>query len=232
LLPVITFDAGQTLVELDLDFLAIRLRERGTVVDTAALERTAPAAWAHYDALVDEGRHHRDAWRALIEQLIVGGGELDRERARALAAWLFSENATANLWRRPISGMVELARDLAARGVVVGVLSNSEGRLAELLDSVGIASLFAAIIDSGRLQLEKPDPRIFAHALDALGVSESHPAIHIGDSWEADVIGARRAGWRALWYGRRARPTDGDPNVAYARDSDAARAVIERWLAG
>src|SRR5688572_12666354 len=50
--PVITFDAGQTLVELDLDFLARRLDERGVVVEPAALGAAAPAAWAKYDELV------------------------------------------------------------------------------------------------------------------------------------------------------------------------------------
>jgi putative hydrolase of the HAD superfamily len=122
--------------------------------------------------------------------------------------------------------MVALARELAAAGVRVAVLSNSEGRLAELLDDIGIARAFAAIIDSGRVGIEKPDPRIFAHALAVLG--GDGPAVHIGDSWAADVQGALDAGWRAIWYGRRAHAVD-DERVAIAHDAAGVRAALAAW---
>jgi len=107
----------------------------------------------------------------------------------------------------------------------VGVLSNSEGRIAELLAEVGIADPIRAVIDSGRVGIEKPDPRIFAHARDALGGGD---AIHIGDSWPADIAGARAAGWRAIWFGRRIAPVD-DPQIAVARDAGETRAALARW---
>jgi HAD superfamily hydrolase (TIGR01509 family) len=141
-------------------------------------------------------------------------------------AWLYRENPRANLWRRPIPGMAELARELAGRGARVGVLSNSEGRLAELLAEVGMRDAFAVVVDSGRVGLEKPDRRIFDHALAALGGGSD--AIHIGDSWDADIAGARAAGWRAIWYGRRAAPV-ADPGVAIARDAGEVRAALARW---
>ncbi|MCW5808228.1 MAG: HAD family hydrolase, partial [Deltaproteobacteria bacterium] len=202
--PVITFDAGQTLVELDLDFLRRRLAERGTDVSVEALAASAPAAWARYDELVAAKGH---PWHELMQALLTGAGIA---APAPLVAWLWSEQPRANLWRRPIPEMVTLARELAARGYAVGVLSNSEGRIAELLAEVGIADPFRAVVDSGRLGIEKPDPRIFAHARAALGGGE---AIHIGDSWPADVAGARDAGWRAIWYGRTARGDVDDPGV-------------------
>jgi len=123
--------------------------------------------------------------------------------------------------------MVALARELAARGVRVAVLSNSEGRLAELFAEIGLADAFAAIIDSGRVGIEKPDRRIFDHTLDALGATA--PGIHIGDSWPADIAGALGAGWRAIWFGRRVSPVD-DPRVAIAHGADDVRAILARWL--
>jgi FMN hydrolase / 5-amino-6-(5-phospho-D-ribitylamino)uracil phosphatase len=211
-------------VELDLDFLAHRLVEREVQVTPGALGAAAGAAWRHYDDLVDRGCDHAHAWRELIGTLLAGAGVAG---AADHAAWLYRENARANLWRRPITGMVDLARELAARGLRVGVLSNSEGRLAELLAEVGIADAFAVIVDSGRVGLEKPDPRIFAHALAALG---GDTGIHIGDSWDADIAGARACGWRALWYGRRVSAVE-DPAVAIARDPAEARAALASWLA-
>jgi HAD superfamily hydrolase (TIGR01509 family) len=224
----VTFDAGQTLIDLDATFLARRLAERGVPVEpaaiTAAITAAAPAAWQRYDALVDIATGH--PWRALVGTLLAGAG-VDEPAIAPLVDWLWTEQPSANLWRAPIPDMVALARELSARGVRVAVLSNSEGRLAELFAEIGLADAFAAIIDSGRVGIEKPDRRIFDHTLAALGATA--PGIHIGDSWPADIAGALGAGWRAIWFGRRASPVD-DPRVAIANDAGDVRAILARWL--
>jgi FMN hydrolase / 5-amino-6-(5-phospho-D-ribitylamino)uracil phosphatase len=224
--PIVTFDAGQTVIDLDLAFLAGRLTERGVAVEIPALAAAAPAAWRHYDALVDPAGGH--PWRELMTALLAGAGVV-ADRIGPLVDWLWHEQPRANLWRAQIPGMVALARELTGRGVRVAILSNSEGRLAELLAEIGIADAFAAIIDSGRVGVEKPDRRIFDHALAVLGATR--PGIHVGDSWPADVAGALGAGWRAIWFGRRATPV-ADPRVAVAHDAAEVRAVLDGWLAG
>jgi putative hydrolase of the HAD superfamily len=221
----VSFDAGQTLIDLDFGFLARRLAERGVSVEPAALAAAAPAAWRHYDALVGPAAGH--PWRELMTALLTGAGVATG--VAAVVDWLWDEQPRANLWRAEVPGMVDLARDLAARGVRVAVLSNSEGRLRELLEEIGIADAFAAVIDSGRVGIEKPDRRIFDHTLEVLGAAG--PGIHIGDSWPADVAGALGAGWRAVWYGRRAVPVD-DPRVAIAHDAAGVRAALDAWLLG
>jgi putative hydrolase of the HAD superfamily len=190
-----------------------------------ALRAATPAAWAVYDQLVTAGVGH--PWQALMRTLLEGAGVADPVPH---VAWLWEQQPTANLWRKPIPAMLELARDLAARGAIVGVLSNSEGRLAELFEEIGIASTFAAIVDSGRVGFEKPDPRIFAHTLEVLGArgAAGSVIIHIGDSWAADIVGARGVGWRAIWFGPKTSPVD-DPDVAVARDASEARAALTRW---
>ena len=217
--PVITFDAGQTLVELDLDFLARRLSERGLEVAPRALEAAAPAAWQRYDEWVAAGLGQ--AWQALMTALLEGAGMREVQPA---VGWLWSEQPRANLFRKPISGMVDLARELVRAGARLAVLSNSEGRLAELLEEISIAEPFAVIVDSGRLGIEKPDRRIFEYTLAAVGIEGAEP-IHIGDSWAADIVGARDAGWRSIWYGRGVKPT-GDPRIASAVDPAAVRAAL------
>lgn len=217
--PVITFDVGQTLVELDLDFLSRRLSERGQEVAAGALEAAAPAAWRRYDELVVAGAGH--PWRALMASLLEGAGAREIEPT---VEWLWAEQPRRNLWRKPITEMVDLARELADRGARLAVLSNSEGRLAELLQEISIADPFAVIVDSGRLGFEKPDRRIFEHTLAALGVTAADP-IHIGDSWAADIVGAREVGWRSIWYGRGVTPT-GDPRIASAINATAVRAAL------
>lgn len=222
--PVVTFDAGQTVIDLDLEFLARRLAEREVAVPVAALAAATPAAWRRYDELVDPAGGH--PWRELMTTLLRGASVAERDIG-PLVDWLWDEQPRANLWRSQVPGMVALVRELAARGVAVAVLSNSEGKLAELLAEIGIADAFAAVIDSGRVGIEKPDRRIFDHALEVLGARE--PGIHIGDSWPADIAGALGAGWRAIWFGRRATPV-GDPRVAIARDAADVRAVLAGWL--
>jgi len=222
--PVVTFDAGQTFIDLDLDFLTRRLAERGVTVEPAALAAAAPAAWRRYDERVDPAAGH--PWKDLMTSLLEGAG-IPAPAVGGLVDWLWTEQPRANLWRGQIPGMVDLARELSAAGVRVAVLSNSEGRLAELLAEIGIADAFAAVIDSGRVGIEKPDRRIFDHALAVLGARG--PGIHIGDSWPADIAGALGAGWRAIWFGRRATPVT-DPRVAVAYTADEVRAVLDRWL--
>jgi HAD superfamily hydrolase (TIGR01549 family) len=216
---LVTFDAGQTLVELDLDFLTTRLGERGITTTAERLAEATGAAWKRYDVLVDSGAPH--PWQAFMDELLAGAGVSE---AGPVVEWLWREQPTKNLFRKPIADMIALARELAASGVRVAVLSNSEGRLAELLEEVGIADAFAAIIDSGREGVAKPDPRIFARTLERVG-GDAASAIHIGDSWSADVEGALGAGWRAVWFrghGTRTLPV----GVAQASDAAQVRAAL------
>jgi putative hydrolase of the HAD superfamily len=214
---VVTFDAGQTLVELDLDFLATRLGERDIAITSSALAAAAPRAWRRHDELVLAGHLH--PWRAFMAALLAGAGIADTGE---LVEWLWREQPARNLWRKPIPDMIALARQLAASGVRVAVLSNSEGRLAELLAEVGIADAFVAVIDSGREGIAKPDPRIFARTLERIGGGDPAHAVHIGDSWSADVEGALAAGWNAVWF-RGAAGRALPPRVARADDAAEVR---------
>lgn len=224
--PVVTFDAGQTFIELDLDFLAVRLGERGISVAAAALVAAAPDAWREHDRKVLAGASH--PWRELMAALLTGAGVPD---VAAHVDWLWGQQPTRNLWRKTIPPMVELARELRAGGVRVAVLSNSEGHLAALLAEIGILDAFELVVDSGVFGIAKPDRRIFDHTLARLGVDPAEAnAIHIGDSYAADVAGALGAGWRAIWYAPANAATSSDPRIAIARDAAQCRSAIERWV--
>lgn len=225
-LAAVTFDAGQTLIELDTAMLATRLGERGVVTTADALAAAEPAAWARYEQIM-HGGGHTGPWQVFMGALIAGAAGVDWEQAAALAAWLWSEQPRRNLWRRPVPGMIELARKLARAGIAVGVISNSEGRLAELLAELGWGDDFGFVIDSSRVGLDKPDRRIFELALTKLGVAAAE-AVHVGDSWIADIGGARGAGWRAIWFGKAATAVD-DPGVAAARDAAECTRALIAW---
>jgi HAD superfamily hydrolase (TIGR01549 family) len=218
------FDFGQTLAELDHEFLQRRLRERGVELDPLKAAASSKRAWQTYGAKKDQGHAH--AWRAMIETQLSGGG-VARDRVPELSAWLWAEQPRQNLWRKPIPGMIELVRELKQRGTPIAIISNSEGRLAQLVDELGWSRDFDVVVDSGRLGIDKPDPRIFSHACAALGVSNQE-LLHVGDAWEADVQGALGASASAVWFDAHYRER-ALPERAYgAADAPELREVLAR----
>jgi HAD superfamily hydrolase (TIGR01509 family) len=106
---------------------------------------------------------------------------------------LWTEHRRFNLWRKVPDGLVAAVAELRARGVPVVVVSNSEGQLHELFDKLGLGGVFDHVVDSHHVGVEKPDPRIFRIVLDRFAVA-AEDALHLGDTWATDVVGARAAG--------------------------------------
>ena len=89
------------------------------------------------------------------------------------------------------------------RGLRLAVVSNFDQRLLPLLESLGLAPWFEAVVVSSQVGAAKPDPRPFQRALELLQLPPE-AAWHIGDSAE-DEAGARAAGLRCLLI-RRPKP--------------------------
>ena len=93
---------------------------------------------------------------------------------------------------------------LRVRGVRLGVISNFDSRLFGLLDGLGIVRFFDPTVISTRAGAAKPDPAIFSHALARHGLIPER-AVHVGDSYEMDVLGAQAAGLQPILIDRRAK---------------------------
>ena len=107
-------------------------------------------------------------------------------------------------WQPAIRSSLEALPALAATGVRLAIVSNSDGTVEERLVRAGVAQIgpgpgvaLWALIDSGVVGIEKPHRRIFELALTACGVC-AEAAVHVGDSRRADVAGAVAAGIRPL----------------------------------
>jgi putative hydrolase of the HAD superfamily len=85
-----------------------------------------------------------------------------------------------------------------AKGLLIGVVSNFYGNLERILTDFGFDRVIAAIADSGRLGIYKPDSGIFEAAVAMLGVP-AHDVVMVGDSLEKDCSPARRLGMRTVW---------------------------------
>lgn len=94
---------------------------------------------------------------------------------------------------RPFDGLHEVLSELQERGYRLHVLSNNSSILPLQLELIGTTDYFDTISWSEEMGVEKPDPRIFALALERIGASAAE-AVYVGDSVEADVEGARGAG--------------------------------------
>lgn len=222
----VSFDFGQTLAELDTGMLSLRLAERSVAAAPERLEGAVADAWRAYDAAVHAGLGGHP-WKILMSRLLTGAG-VEAEAAPGAVDWLWTEQPRRNLWRRPIPGMIELVIALRRAEVPVAVLSNSEGRLAELAEELGWTAHFVAIADSGKLGFEKPGREIFAWTAERLSVPIER-VVHVGDSLAADVEGALAAGMRAVWFRgdpARASGMNAAGRLAVAGDAAELRAAL------
>lgn len=146
---------------------------------------------------IDEARLER--FRRLLAQ---SGVAADDELLAQIAAGYRRSYLDA---RAPIAGARDLLAALEGR-VKIGVVTNNlleEQR--EKIRHCGLDGYVDELIVSEEAGVSKPDPAIFAIALDRLGVVAGD-AVMIGDSWAADVEGAIAAGVRAIWFNRFNRP--------------------------
>ncbi len=147
----------------------------------------------------------------VLDRLGIGGDRTAVHRALATAFW----NASAGT---PFPETEEVLRTLRSRGHYLGVISNHNDALLEILDHHRLRSYFSGVTYSQEAGADKPDPRIFRLALHRAGVRPSE-AIHVGDSWGADVEGARGVGMRAVWLDREGRGAHpGAPRVSSLRE--------------
>ncbi len=88
-------------------------------------------------------------------------------------------------------------------GFKLAIVSNWDTPLDPLTERLGIADYFDTITASHdeRVKSAKPDPRIFNYTLAKVGVSAAE-VVHVGDTYEADIVGARNVGIRPILIDR------------------------------
>jgi putative hydrolase of the HAD superfamily len=118
---------------------------------------------------------------------------------------------------------------MAGAGLRLGVVSNWDCGLAEVLDGLGVGERFDAVAASAVVGAGKPDPAIFRHALEALGVAPE-AALHCGDLPAYDCAGAAAAGVRAVLIDRSGGHAGAAcPTIATLPDLVPLAAAAEGW---
>src|SRR3990170_5047274 len=112
---------------------------------------------------------------------------------------------------------------LNGAGIRLAVISNFVWGAPELIHDLELARHFDAVVISARVGFQKPNPGIFRHALKQMRVAPER-ALHVGDSYRADVLGARRLGINAVLIARgtgdpaRLRDEHSDPDLVVLSD--------------
>jgi putative hydrolase of the HAD superfamily len=209
-LRAVLFDAGNTLVFLDYARLAEGVGSAlGLNLTAEGLSRHVPAATRAMEQAAGTDQHRAAAY---LEALFLLGG-VPRERLSEVRDCLGRMHRERHLWSNVVERSAESLQRLRAAGLRLGVVSNSDGRVEQALEAAGLRGYFDVVIDSALVGVEKPDPRIFHAALDALGVSPEE-ALYVGDLYEVDIIGARAAGMQAVLLGK--SDTDAGRNCCVA----------------
>jgi phosphoglycolate phosphatase len=178
---VIAFDLDGTLVETAPDLIG--------ALNVVLGERRLPALpFASARALVGGGA------RVLIERGFAAAGEpLDEAEAQGLVV-RFIEVYRGRIASesRPFPGVEAALDQLAAAGAVLAVCTNKPTDLSnQLLEALGLARRFRAVIGADRAPRRKPDPSHLLHAIAEAGGDPAR-ALMIGDS-RADAEAARAA---------------------------------------
>ncbi len=99
----------------------------------------------------------------------------------------------------PLPGAAEVLHILREAGARIGLLTNGAPDLQrEKIESSGLGMFFDAAVVSGEIGTGKPDPAIFHHLLDILGV-EAGEALMVGNSLSRDIVGGKAAGMVTCW---------------------------------
>jgi putative hydrolase of the HAD superfamily len=193
--------------------LRAALRERtGVDVGDAAAQAAMRAEIAYYRAHLHEGRDP-----ASLSELRVRCAEAMRPALPDLPTEAIREGLLAALRFFAYPDAAPALRALGEAGVRRIVVSNWDASLHERLAETGLAALVDGALASAEVGAAKPDRVIFAAALARAGDVAPAEAIHVGDTIEADVEGARAAGLRAVLIARGgapAAPPDGVPVIA------------------
>lgn len=170
---------------------------------------------AYYGATSDIETHRRAHYAGMAAKSRVDAAETDWDdynRAYVLGVGVNADDvesamlvldATRNayIWRFAIADSVEALRQLVARDVPVGVVSNASGQIEEVLLRSGVCHVgdgphsgVRVIVDSHVVGVAKPDPAIFEPALVHFPGVERERIAYVGDSVTMDIAGARAAG--------------------------------------
>jgi HAD superfamily hydrolase (TIGR01509 family) len=203
------FDFGGTLLIMRRDRIISRiLSEVGYPADPeqvhSAYFSVEPSWLKVYGDKTMSGEETQEAYRQLdatiIRRLFPGRTEAEVERVATFLrlGWPRVEK-TVPLELYPDA--LPTLSALRAKGYSLGLVSNAPPDTLGVIEAMGLRRFFPVILVSGVVGVSKPNPEIFRMALEQARATPAE-TVHVGDVYEADVVGARNAGIKGILLDR------------------------------
>lgn len=148
-----------------------------------------------YQSLVEEFELSHITWQALLEDYVT------RFQLHCI----------------PFNGLIPMLSNLKQEGYRLGIITNGRTEFQRRsIEGLKIQDYLDIALVSEEEQVRKPDPEIFIQAVSRLSV-EADESVFVGDNPDADVVGAKNAGMKAIWKSN-----------SYSKKPDQADAVVEQ----
>lgn len=197
----VTFDAGHTLYHPYPSVGAVYqevMKGHGLHYPEADLEagfRRAFSSVSKDQTELDGEKREWSYWHSIVKESISTLSPQPKD-FDALFLDLWNEFGKGHRWK-PEPTAKETLTQLRKRGYLTAVLSNWDSRVHKVLAETGFAPLLDHVFISSEIGHEKPDRQIFSHCESILDL-QPQQILHIGDSLQHDIEGARAAGWNAI----------------------------------
>lgn len=199
-IKAVTLDVGGTLLypwpSVGHVYAEIAARHGVKTFSAEQLTERFKAAWRAQHSF----EYSRADWAALVAEVF---GNCQPPSSTFFGE-LYDRFAEADTWKI-FDDVIPTLEALRSHGVPLAVISNWDERLRGLLRKLNLDTYFEAFAISCEVGFPKPSQVIFRHAAAALDLRPD-AILHVGDSFEMDVAGARAAGFQALRIHRGNKP--------------------------
>jgi len=204
-IKAVTFDVGGTLIEpwpsVGHVYAEVAARHGIKTFSPEQLNARFKTAWHARESF----NHSRQEWKELVDEVFTTPDF--KSPGETFFSELYDRFAQPDAWH--VFEDVERAlAALTSRGIRLGIISNWDERLRGLLQRLKLDRLFETFAISCEVGFPKPSPVIFRQAAADLDL-RANAILHVGDSLEMDVEGAKAAGFHALQIHR----TPGEPTT-------------------
>jgi putative hydrolase of the HAD superfamily len=192
--PFLIFDAGGVLVFPDFDLLAQIGNQAGINTSPGQIAQAHAMLFLRLDENIAQS--HQFPKISYFKDIFRQISESDKKVEAAFELTVRADKIK-HIWTATHPWIAQSLRRLKDLGYKMAVISNSDGRVDQILQDIDIRKFFEIVIDSFVVGVEKPDPQIFEIALQSLGWNRDE-TIYIGDIFFIDVWGANKAGLGAI----------------------------------
>ncbi len=185
--------------------LSKKLAEHDIELDSGVFRKRIHEYYTQREKDFQETTYH-----FVLRQLLTELGHADVEESILRSALDALFNITQKNWQLE-NDSLETIKQLKSQNYQLGILSNAgdDKDVQTLVEGFGIHSYFDFVLTSAACYYRKPHSRAFELALAHWNIAPSE-AIMIGDSLDADILGAKQVKMKTIWISRRAHYDNDD----------------------